>query len=268
MQALKTTELPTARQLPEILRLWDHLSDTHASELDSGSLHLMRTISEWIGADKAFWNGILRIARGASARRDPQHGWRTKSIQTLQRSALIDRASAHVLREQRTGAAPMTICALMAQAGRFRSCRLHELVDLSVFRETDHYKHVFEPFGIVDRIYIAFPVNDEVESLYCFDRFHPQRPFTERERNLAAFALRAIKYFHRELLLSHGLQVAREPLMPSERRILAALLTGKSEKEIAAGLNVSYATVHSAITAILRKFGVNSRAALMTLWLQ
>jgi len=254
--------------MPEILHLWDYLSDTHVSRLDEASLHLMRTVGGWIGAEKAFWNGILRIARGPAARRDPQHGWRVRSIQTLQRSGPIDRASAHVLHEQKTGGVPMTNTVLMRDAGRFRACRLRDLVNLPAFRETEHYKHVYAPFEIVDRIFVVFPVNDEVESLYCFDRLEPQARFTPHEVQLVAFALRAIKYFHRELLFSHGLHVAREPLLPSERRIVAALLTDKSEKEIAASLGVAYATVHSSVTTVLRKFNVNSRAGLMTLWLQ
>jgi len=259
--------LPRGR-LAEIYRLWDRLSDTHVSCLDEASRHLMITISEWIGANNAFWVGALRVAGGATARRDPQLGWRALSVQNLDISEKTRQLIAHAMREQETKEPPMTSCAIVRGAGQFRTSRLRNLVDIDVFRQTRHYALHFAPFKIVDRIWAAFPVNEHVESYYCFDRFGPRRPFTARDEALVGFTLRAIKYFHRELLFSQGLHVAREPLLPSERRILMALLTERSEKEIAADLGLAYATVHSAVTNILRKFGVNSRVALMTLWLQ
>jgi DNA-binding CsgD family transcriptional regulator len=51
------------------------------------------------------------------------------------------------------------------------------------------------------------------------------------------------------------------------RRIVGKLLTGLSEKEIAASLNQSVSTTHKHITTIYARFGVNGRAALMALWL-
>ncbi|QPK65452.1 helix-turn-helix transcriptional regulator [Methylomonas sp. LL1] len=53
----------------------------------------------------------------------------------------------------------------------------------------------------------------------------------------------------------------------AERKVLLALLSGQSEKQIASSLEQSYSTPHSHIKAIYRKFGVNNRAALMALWL-
>ncbi len=260
--------LPSDAQLREIHRLWDRLSDTHVSCLDEASRHLMASICEWIGADNAFWVGGLRVTNGAMARQDPQLGWRARSVQHLHLTDDIKRLIALAMREQETKNAPMTSRAVVREAGRFRTYRLRNLVDLAAFRKTSHYAISFAPLKIVDRIWAAFPVNEHVESYYCFDRYGPRRPFTARDEALTGFTLRAIKYFHRELLFSHGLPIAREPLLPSERRILTALMTEKSEKEIAADLDLGHATVHSLVTSILRKFGVNSRVALMTLWLQ
>ena len=92
-------------------------------------------------------------------------------------------------------------------------------------------------------------------------------PFTESERDVIAFALRGIKWFHRQLLLSHGLLVANTPLTPVERHVLQGLLTGLAEKEIAAAQGHSYHTTHRHVSSIFRKFGVNNRSALMALWL-
>jgi DNA-binding NarL/FixJ family response regulator len=48
---------------------------------------------------------------------------------------------------------------------------------------------------------------------------------------------------------------------------LGGVLTGLSEKQIAANRHQSPHTTHENITNIYRKFGVRNRAALMALWL-
>jgi DNA-binding CsgD family transcriptional regulator len=52
-------------------------------------------------------------------------------------------------------------------------------------------------------------------------------------------------------------------LRPRHRETLEWLLTGATEKEIAAGLGLSVHTVHQYVKAIYRRFGVTSRAQLM-----
>lgn len=52
-------------------------------------------------------------------------------------------------------------------------------------------------------------------------------------------------------------------LPPRQREVLAALCTGKSEKEIASALHLSPHTVHGHIKALYRRCGVQSRAALV-----
>jgi DNA-binding CsgD family transcriptional regulator len=48
-----------------------------------------------------------------------------------------------------------------------------------------------------------------------------------------------------------------------ERQTLDCLLEGDSEKEIAARLGLSPATVHEYVTALYRRFGVHSRGQLL-----
>jgi DNA-binding CsgD family transcriptional regulator len=114
---------------------------------------------------------------------------------------------------------------------------------------------------------VVFPVNKDAESYFGIFRALDCPPFTVEERDKLAYALRGIKWFHRQIMLSHGVLVAEAPLTPTERRVLHLLLTGLSEKLIAAEMDRSYHTVHQCITAIFRKFGVNNRAGLMSLWL-
>lgn len=52
-------------------------------------------------------------------------------------------------------------------------------------------------------------------------------------------------------------------LPPSMRRVCAALMTGRSEKQIAADLKLSPHTVHSHVKALYKWFRVHSRAELM-----
>jgi DNA-binding CsgD family transcriptional regulator len=56
-------------------------------------------------------------------------------------------------------------------------------------------------------------------------------------------------------------------LTPTERRVLQELLSGKTEKQIAARLGVTPGSAHQYVTAIYRKFGTRGRTELMGLWL-
>jgi len=105
------------------------------------------------------------------------------------------------------------------------------------------------------------------EGYYGFLRMRPDDPFTAEERDLALYMMRALTWFHRQVMLSHGLLVARTPLSPIERRVLALLLTDRSEKAMAMELGVSHASVHTYVRDVLRKFGVKGRKGLTALWL-
>jgi len=61
--------------------------------------------------------------------------------------------------------------------------------------------------------------------------------------------------------------MASSPLTPTEHRVLRLLLTGAPEKRIADQLGLAVSTTHQHVVAIFRKFGVRSRAGLMSLWL-
>ena len=151
-------------------------------------------------------------------------------------------------------------------AGTFRANRLRDLVGPEWF-ESPYYRAHYQYLGTADAIWVEFPVNKDAESHFGIFRSPDHPPFTEAERDTVAYALRGIKWFHRQLMLSNCLLVASTPLTPAERRVLHLLLTGLSEKLIAAELDRSYHTTHEWVTAIFRKFGVNNRAGLMAIWL-
>ena len=75
-----------------------------------------------------------------------------------------------------------------------------------------------------------------------------------------------MKCVSREMMLSHGLTLAGQPLTAVERRIVQWLLTDLSEKEIAEKMGQSPKTTHKYVTEIVRKYNVKGRVGLMALW--
>ncbi len=100
-------------------------------------------------------------------------------------------------------------------------------------------------------------------SVISLNHARGERDFTAREQ-------RWLHFFHAELgrLIGGPLVAAIDspvaPLPPRLRETLACLLEGDSEKQVAARLGLSHATVHQYVTALYRRFGVQSRAQLLT----
>lgn len=259
-------QLAKAR-LEEVHDLWDELADFPASQTEDALRRLMQKLSAWLDADDVVWVGAARLSRGASARRDLQSGWRGLAIRHLNLDPVIAEKSLRAAREQDTDPG-MTTRALVAGAGRFRVHRLQSgFVDMRTFRKTPHYRAFYMDVGITDRMFVGFPINADAESFFLIDRRHNAQRFTDAEAHLVTYTMRGLKWFQRELMLSHGLLLASEALSPTERRIVSLLLTDRTEKEIAAELRQSPPTTHKYITSILRKFGVRGRTGLMALWL-
>jgi DNA-binding NarL/FixJ family response regulator len=59
-----------------------------------------------------------------------------------------------------------------------------------------------------------------------------------------------------------------EQLPPRQQQTLKHLLTGDSEKQIAAKLSVSRHTVHVYVKDLYRRFGASSRAELLARWVK
>ena len=161
---------------------------------------------------------------------------------------------------------PVTV----AQARRAGSWRAHLLRELAPegFEQTTAYEILYRSRDIRDAIFTGFPVNADTESMFGWYRIGgDQGPFTPEDRDLVSGVLRPLKWFHRRVLLAHGLVVADAPLTAVERRLTSCLLTSQSEKEIASELSLTTATTHTYITTLFRKFGVSGRAGLTALWL-
>ena len=256
-------------KMEDVFRFWDRLADFGYDQTEAAMHHCMRELSQLLGARDAFWVGAVRVLKDPDCKSDIQNGWRIRGIQYLGQpyfDMVSVRESMQLDLPDDPGA---TNIALAAGAGVHRAYRLSEgiLVDLPSFRCTAHYDIYYTQPGVVDRLWVVFPVNAEAESYFCFDRFLDQPEFTDDELALASYALRGIKWFHRQLMLHHGMGIGMEPLTTSEHRVKQCLLSGASEKEIATKLGLSAGTVHQYAIRIYRKFGVKGRAEFMSLWL-
>lgn len=258
----------TTDSTDKIYALWDELADLPLAESRASIELLFSRVCEWIGADDAFWIGITRVKDEPHAANDILYGWRLRTAERWitkpeYNAEFIRKVLAHMERDP-----GMSTRQVISEHGRFRSHRLHDgFIDFEAFRQTPQYQMYFEKGGISDRIWCVFPVNRDAESMFCFERLRRSDRFTPEHEQVVAQTLRGIKWFHRQLLLNHGLLVGNAPLSPAHRRLLPHLLSHKSEKEIADIVGLSRATTHKYVTDIYRSFNVSSRAGLMALWM-
>jgi len=254
--------------MEKVYELWDELADLPLADSRAAIERVFSCICEWIGADDAFWIGTARVQNELQAADDILHGWRLRTAERWKSRPeytpeYVRKILAHMERDP-----GMSTIKVISEAGRFRSYRLHDgFIDFKAFRQTPQYQMYFLKGGITDRIWCVMPVNRDAESMFCFERINRRRHYTPGDEQLVRQTLRGLKWFHRQLLLNHGLLVGKTPLSPAHRRLLLQLLSHKSEKEIADILGLSRATTHKYVTDVYRSFNVSSRAGLMTLWM-
>lgn len=242
--------------------LWDELAAFEAGDSDAALLHLLNAVAEMVDAQNAYWVGAVRLT---DDERDPLCGWRPRLIRYLRPLPNDDKFSQQRLREVGRGQLDALSVAHAKLAGAYRARRMRDLVPPDFF-ESDTYKG-YVGRGVHDSLTVVAPVSPVAEGYYGFLRMRPDNPFTEEQRDLAFYAMRGLTWFHRQIMLAHGLLVARSPLSPMERRVLALLLTDRSEKLIASEIGVAPSTLHGYVRDILRKFGVSGRNGLIAVWL-
>jgi DNA-binding CsgD family transcriptional regulator len=247
-----------------IHRLWDELADFDASRSDEALFQFMESLCLLVRARDASWMGAVRM--DTSFPDDPIKGWRPRVVRHLRPAPHIDTAVQEQTEKLEQGDIDENIIRNMDGVGTFRANRLRDLVGPEWF-EGAYYRRYYLSVGSADAVWVASPVNQDAESWFGIFRSPDQPPFSESERDEIANILRGLKWFQKQLMLSHGLLMAKNPLTPTERRLLHLLLAGLSEKLIAEQLERSYHTVHQHVRSIYLKFGVNNRAALMALWL-
>jgi DNA-binding CsgD family transcriptional regulator len=137
-----------------------------------------------------------------------------------------------------------------------------DLVSDAVYRRAPVFERYFCPGRVHHRLASILATADHTVCLLHLHRPPGERDFSSRDRTL-------LEYFHRELgpLVGRALVSATEAspvsLPRRLRQTLACLVEGDSEKQVAAHLGVSHATAHQYVTALYRRFGVNSRGQLL-----
>jgi DNA-binding CsgD family transcriptional regulator len=273
--------------------LWQRLAAFPAADTESALRHLMEWLAREIAADDVVWIGAVRALRGAAAKDDPFFGWRLRARESLRPASpaysrllksyyeghhygKLTRTYYARSHQEKIDHVGMTGRASLSGAGRFRVHRLRDgWIDFAAFRRTPHYRLYYRDYRIADRMTIGYPVTPDAESFLLIDRINPRqgeggerrRPFNAREAAVAGGAARGVPGLHRRLFLDNGLFASDKPLSPTERRIVRGLLSGRSEKQLAAATGQSLATLHKYVTALYKRFRVNGRSALMALWL-
>jgi DNA-binding CsgD family transcriptional regulator len=253
----------TEAQQETIHQLWDSLADFPVSEMDPALSHLMEGIARLIGAGNAYWLGYIRINAEPG---DPLKGLRPYANRYLYPAPVHDESYRAQMGKWNHNQANDGYTRAARDVGQFRSFRLRKEMRPAYFEE-EFYQLFHASRGFHDQCIVFFPVNEDYESMFNFQRVGVKKDFTAGEEAIAAYALRGLKWFHRQVALSYGLLIAEAPLSPSQRQITKLLLTDRSEKQIADEVGKSSPMTHKHITEIFRKFGVNSRAGLMAVWL-
>lgn len=245
--------------------IWDKLVEFPVQEIDAAAEYLMASLCELANAQNANWVGAVCMA-SEDKDMDPYKGWRAARTKILHPDPNLSDRAKKISRvwDRREPEPSLQFASIGLEKFRVYSYRRDLPPD---WFESPFYETFWKAFEIYDAVYVGFPVNQEVGSHFGFHRIATQAPFSELEIARLAYALRGIKWFHRQLMLSHGLLLASSPLSPSERRVLSLLSTDRSEKEIAFEMGLSASTLHHYVKTIFRKFGVRSRAGLMSLWL-
>lgn len=260
--SLTPAALPTSSR-DRVHKLWDELADYGAAHSEQALMHALQGLGDLVRAQQAYWLCTVRMG----GPKDIFHGWRSAAIRYLHPGETAARRLADYRKFIESGMIDPAGLGFLQGAGRFRVVFLHELVEPAWY-ESQFYRTLYEPYGIQDIAFMVTPVGADVESCIGLHRMGPGKArFGPAERALLEYAGRAMKWFHRPIVLHNGLLFADEPLAPTERRVLAALLAGGSESAIAAELKLAVSTVHTYATRIFRKFNVKGRAGLTALWL-
>jgi DNA-binding CsgD family transcriptional regulator len=120
--------------------------------------------------------------------------------------------------------------------------------------------------GYVDCIVSMWAATDDRAMVLVCHRREIDPPFTESDVTLVSLMLRAAAPIVDRELFSTSSPIQLEELSQREREILLMLLSGDSEKEIAASLHRSVHTVHTFVSQLHKRFNVSSRGELMALF--
>jgi DNA-binding CsgD family transcriptional regulator len=265
------TEKSSPRDAAYLLK--DEVEAFPAEKADEALTHLARGMAKLLDADNVKWLAAVRVYRGVDVKKDPLLGWRLRASYDLVPESEEYRKSIAWWFQRSNEIEPnfligLATHAMVAGAGKFRVHRMRDgWIPYAAFRKTEHYRLHYTELGITDRMWVSLPLNVDTESIFLVDRQGAKPNFSKRDAALAGDIVRGLRSFQRLLFVTRGLQIGEMPLSPTFRRVLKNLLTGMTEKQIAAELKQPPATTHKYVRSIYKRFGVNGRAGLMALCL-
>lgn len=248
----------------DLYELWDEIAGFDAARHEAALDHLMTRLCRRVGAHNAICIGAVRMPDILAD--DPLRGWRVGLKRQLREVASFADPVGEVTRRARAGDSDSTAARNVAMAGCWRFNRLVDLVGAAWF-ESAFYRDFYLAGNLGDAIWGVCPVNEDAEVYIGVFRPADGSRFGEKERDNVGAAMRGLKWYFRQLLLSHGLCLAKAPLTPLECDVLQGLLGGGTESQIAGQIGHSAHTTHEYVKRIYRKFGVTNRPALTALWL-
>lgn len=266
--------LKTTARMEAVYALWDNLGQFPADSTDAALEQLFQGLKVLLKADNVKWVAAVRMFKDATAGSDSMRGWRLQAKSDLVPDTEDYEKMIRCMFERGDPAdsdfhVGHATIGIIERMGKFQAHRMRDgWIPYEEFAATEHYRIHYTGLGITDRMWLSIPLNADAESVFMLDRTGSSPHFSLQEAKLAATILRGIRSFHRRLFLDRGLLIGDKPLSPVTRRILQKLLTGMSEKEIAASMGQTVSTTHKYVKTVYARFGVNGRAALMTLWLR
>ncbi|WP_245287859.1 MULTISPECIES: helix-turn-helix transcriptional regulator [unclassified Bradyrhizobium] len=255
---------PIDPQNQDVYALWDQLADFSVADGDAALTHLMSALRTMLSARNVLWGVVVRLP--SPKRADPLLGWRPRLVRVLDP---VPAVAASVQKQYDTlWSDDVDLSQILSMSGDepFRVRLLFETLPPAWF-EGKHYRRHYLDVGFADSISVRIALNDDLRIRLFVFRDAQQPRFTAQDGQRLGSVMRALRWFHRQQLLSHGLLIANAPLTPAERRVLLGLLAGDTERQIAQKLEQSPNTTHFHVKSIYAKFGVRSRQSLAALWL-
>jgi DNA-binding CsgD family transcriptional regulator len=248
----------------EIFTLWDELADFAVGDGDAAVAHLLSRLCNIVGAQNALWSVVVRLPSPGAG--DALNGWRPRFVRLLKPLPTV--ASSVQEQFDSLWSPSVDLSQVLAVSGEepFRIRLLFEALPREWF-ESLHYRRHYLAVGHRDSMSMRCAINEDVRVHLFLFRSAEAPLFTSSDKAPFDLALRGLRWFYRQQLLSHGLLVANSPLTATERRVLLELLDGKTEKATATALRQSPHTTHIHVKSLYAKFGVHNRAALTSLWL-
>ncbi|NVJ06373.1 hypothetical protein HUW63_14150 [Myxococcus sp. AM001] len=233
--------------------------------------HLMESTGSLIGASALWWSIVgdppQSRHNAAIITHSYVHGVDERALLRWQRAYLVESGY-----RQHPMWGPFA-----RNAGRLRSACREELVSDQEWYSHPHVAEWGRGMGYDDILVSAVPLGAGASAYLVATRPWGDRRFgeRERERELLELLFRSASWCYRSWLepqhdTQGGLRLdgVRSHLPPRHRAILEQLLTGRSEKQIAASTGLSLRTTHKYIEYVYRAFAVSSRAELMALWVR